>query len=122
MSVRSLVTTLIRGASKQSGTSAQQQALTKEAVVELIQKATTRHRGLRKGWEVKAASWVKKVHIDRGDVKVGTYSRGRFEVLPQLRPRYFVPADLDKFPLKPYVEVEAASAKTGSAGASAAAP
>ncbi|GIL83531.1 hypothetical protein Vretimale_10351 [Volvox reticuliferus] len=103
MTVRSIAASLLRGA--RTG-ARNQQAVTKEAVVDLIQNAASKDRGLRKGWQVKAASWIKKVHIDRGDVKVGFMSGGRFQVLPHLRPRYFVPADLDKFDLKPYVEIE----------------
>ncbi|GLC39510.1 hypothetical protein PLESTB_001809900 [Pleodorina starrii] len=117
MTVRSLVTSLLRGASTGA-----QQGFTKEAVVDLIQKAAAKDRGLRKAWQVKAASWVKKVHIDRGDVKVGHMSQGRFQVLPHLRPRYFVPADLDKFELKPYVEVEGLKKAAADAGAGAATP
>ena len=57
----------------------------------------------RRGWEVKAAYWVKRQHIDRGDVKVGLHSTtGQFHVLKSLLPRYVVP-DLKNFPLKPYV-------------------
>lgn len=115
MTVRAIVTTLLRGAS--SG-ARNQPALTKAAVVDLIQRTTSKERGLRKGWQVKAASWVKKVRIDRGDFKVGHMSQGRFQVLPHLRPRYFVPAELDKFDLKPYVVVEGPQkvADTGTGG------
>ena len=75
----------------------------KEAVAELIKQHTQKQQGLRKGWQVKAATWVKKMHVDRGDVKVGVMKNGRFQVLDSLRPRYLVP-DLNGCELKPYVQ------------------
>ncbi|KAG2443148.1 hypothetical protein HYH02_009559 [Chlamydomonas schloesseri] len=105
MTVRSIVVSFIRGASKASRQ--HQGDIGREAVVDLIQQSAAKQSGIRKGWEVKAATWVKRVHVDRGDVKVGRLgTSGEFQVLPHLRPRYFVPADLDTFQLKPYVEVD----------------
>ncbi|KAG2428054.1 hypothetical protein HXX76_012037 [Chlamydomonas incerta] len=104
MTVRSIVVSFIRGAGKASRQ--HQGDIGREAVVDLIQQSAAKQAGIRKGWQVKAATWVKRVHVDRGDVKVGRFEGGEFQVLPHLRPRYFVPADLDTFQLKPYVEVE----------------
>lgn len=105
MTVRQIVTTFLRGA-KQAGQG--KQDIGREAVVELIQKAAAKQSGIRRGWQVKAASWVKKVHVDRGDVKIGRLMPGgRFAVDPALLPRYLVPEDLEKFELKPYVEIPA---------------
>eukprot|EP00798_Chlamydomonas_sp_ICE-L_P016934 gene16934-23206_t len=56
----------------------------------------------RKGWQVNAASWVKKMHVDREDVKVGIQQASRFVVVDDMKPRYVVP-DLSGFLLKPYV-------------------
>ncbi|PNH03944.1 hypothetical protein TSOC_009928 [Tetrabaena socialis] len=101
MTVRQMVAAFVRGA-KQGP-----KDVSREAVVELIQQSAASQSGMRKGWQVKAASWVKKVHVDRGDVKIGRMERGRFQVQPHLLPRYFVPENLETFELKPYVEVEA---------------
>ena len=89
---------------------------TLKAVQEASQEQAT---AVRRGWQVKAASWVKKVHVDRGDVKVGYVDpkTGHFEALPHLMPRYFVPAGLDSFELKPYVEVEGPAKKPAPAAA-----
>lgn len=78
---------------------------TKEAVLQLIKQHGAKQQGPRRGWQVKAASWVKKLEVDRGDVKVGRFGPDGFAVLPWLRPRYLVPADLDGSELKPYVAV-----------------
>lgn len=44
----------------------------REEVLSMIQKKIKLRTGeLRHGWMVKAAAWVKKRHIDRGDKKVG---------------------------------------------------
>lgn len=95
-----------------------------EAVMKMIQEHQRRTidlAGPRRGWQVKAAAWVKKWHIDRGDVKVG-FRQGRkgFHIVDSLLPRYVVP-DLEGFPLKPYVsEVEPkedVSSKGGGAAA-----
>ncbi|KAG2487389.1 hypothetical protein HYH03_013958 [Edaphochlamys debaryana] len=118
MTVRSIVVSFLRGAGKEAGKT---KDVTREAVMELIQKkaAADQPDGVRKGWQVKAASWVKKMHVDRGDVKVGRVVNGEFQPLAHLRPRYFVPADLDTFELKPYVEVEAPPKKAAKDAAKA---
>ncbi len=82
-------------------------APTKERLLQLIQRkanAGSMRSGPRRGWQVKAAAWVKRAHIDRGDKKVGLFSAtsGDFHIIEDLRPRYIVP-DLNACKLKPYV-------------------
>nr|8A22_AF Chain AF, mL41 [Polytomella magna]8APN_AF Chain AF, mL41 [Polytomella magna]8APO_AF Chain AF, mL41 [Polytomella magna] len=78
-------------------------APTREEVLKKVYEHAQQQQGLRKGWQVKAASWVKKIHVDRGDVKVGLRGRdGQFHVIDDLLPKYVVP-DLKNFELKPYV-------------------
>ena len=77
--------------------------------------------GVRKGWQVKAASWVKKMkHVSRGDVRVGLpVASGGFRVLDSLRPQFMVP-DLTGCQLKPYVALfDEAKAKAKAAPAAA---
>jgi hypothetical protein len=98
----------------------------KEAILGLIQEHSAKLRpegALRKGWQVGAASWVKKKHIDRGDVKVGLHStKGTFHVIESLRPRYVVPS-LAGCALKPYVmHYDMKAAAHGAPAAAAAAP
>mmetsp|Transcript_22572 Transcript_22572/g.40013 ORF Transcript_22572/g.40013 Transcript_22572/m.40013 type:complete len:99 (+) Transcript_22572:38-334(+) len=84
-------------------------APSKEEMMAKIYQHSQNQQGLRKGWQVKAAVWVKKMHIDRGDVKVGFHSRdGRFRVVEDLLPKYNVP-DLMNCELKPYVSIEKVS-------------
>mmetsp|Transcript_3084 Transcript_3084/g.7734 ORF Transcript_3084/g.7734 Transcript_3084/m.7734 type:complete len:151 (-) Transcript_3084:95-547(-) len=71
-------------------------------VKEAIQEHSKKYQGPRQGWQAKAASWVKKMHISRGHVEVGSLKGGRFQIDEALRPVYVVP-DLKDFPLKPYV-------------------
>lgn len=77
-----------------------------ERIMKMIEEHNRKHNNLqgpRKGWQAVAAVWVKKWHIDRGDVKVGLHtSKKQFHVLESLLPKYVVP-DLDGFKLKPYV-------------------
>ena len=84
-----------------------QQVPGKEALLELVNKHVAKQKdGPRRGWQVKAATWVKKLHVDRGDVKVGRAGvDGRFQIAQELRPRYMVPAGLASFELKPYVQI-----------------
>lgn len=86
-------------------------APSKEAVLELIREHAAKQQGPRKGWQVKAAAWVKKMQVDRGAVKVGVVKNGQFTIIDSLRPRYLVPQDLDKFELKPYVQNDAPADK-----------
>ena len=55
----------------------------REEVLSIIQKKIRLRPGeLRRGWMVKAAAWVKKRHIDRGDKKVGVFNQhGEFNIL-----------------------------------------
>lgn len=96
--------------------------LTREQLLRSISKGY-RCRGLRRGWQVAAAAWVKKAHVDRGDRKVGLHdAQGRFHIIEDLRPRYVVP-DLSATALRPYVaHYKADGPKYGSAAASEAAP
>ncbi|MEW5316252.1 MAG: hypothetical protein WDW38_007633 [Sanguina aurantia] len=90
-------------ASTTLGTVVQGEAPTREVIMDLIRDHAARFQGPRRGWEVRAASWVKKMPVDRGDVKVGLRTvSGDFRILDELRPRYIVP-DLTDFELKPYV-------------------
>ena len=84
--------------------SSQPIAPTKEAILRLVQRSAGRRTGPRRGWQVKAASWVKRAHVDRGDKKVGLFSSadGQFHIIEDLRPRYMVP-DLTGCALRPYV-------------------
>ena len=84
--------------------SAQPIAPSKEAILKLIQRSAGRRSGPRRGWQVKAAAWVKRAHIDRGDRKVGLFSStdGQFHIIEDLRPRYVVP-DFTNCLLRPYV-------------------
>lgn len=85
------------------GTVVQGEAPSREVIMDLIRDHAARFQGPRRGWEVRAASWVKKMPVDRGDVKVGLRTvSGDFRILDELRPRYIVP-DLTDFELKPYV-------------------
>lgn len=78
-------------------------APSKEAILKLIQRSAGRRSGPRRGWQVKAASWVKRAHIDRGDKKVGLFSTdGKFHIIEDLRPKYIVP-DFTNSLLRPYV-------------------
>jgi hypothetical protein len=97
----------------------------REETLQAVQEASQQQASsVRRGWQVKAASWVKKVHVDRGDFKVGFVDprTKQFERLPHLLPRYFVPAGLDSFELKPYVEVEGPAQKPAAAEAKGQAP
>lgn len=91
----------------------------KDAVLEMIKEHTAKQAGPgpRKGWEVGAAAWVKKKHVDRGDVKVGLHStKNNFHVIEALRPRYVVPS-LEGCALKPYVMHYDKTEAPGAAGA-----
>ncbi len=90
------------GSSSSSGS-----APDKQAILKLIKDHSQKqHPGgdvPRKGWQVKAATWVKKMHVDRGDVKIGLHSTtGTFHIINSLKPQYVVP-DISDFKLKPYV-------------------
>lgn len=81
------------------------QAPTREQVMDMVRQHTQKlQEGPRRGWQVKAASWVKKVQVDRGDVKVGAFKDGRFQLFEHLLPRYLVPEGLSECELKPYVQ------------------
>ena len=79
-------------------------APSKESILRLVLRSTSRRLGPRRGWQVKAAAWVKRAHVDRGDKKVGLFSAmdGQFHIIEDLRPRYVLP-DLTGCNLKPYV-------------------
>ena len=110
-----------RAASTTSGSG--RSAPDKEAILKLVREhskklSTSGSEASKKGWQVKAATWVKKLHVDRGDVKVGLHSTtGTFHIIDSLKPRYVVP-DLTDCKLKPYVmhyeDTPAPSAKTAS--------
>ena len=55
----------------------------RDEVLSMIQKKIRLRSGeMRHGWMVKAAAWVKKRHIDRGDKKVGLLmGQRRFQVI-----------------------------------------
>jgi len=76
----------------------------RELVQEAVAAYTNRQqKGPRSRWQVGAASWVKKMHVDRGDVKVGVHAgNGKFVVLDSLKPNFVVP-DLSDCKLRPYV-------------------
>ena len=79
----------------------------KREVLDAIEDHGKKYSGPRSGWQVKAASWVKKMHVDRGHTEVGLMtSTGQFRVLDSLRPRFVVP-DLKDCKLKPYVSHKA---------------
>lgn len=77
-------------------------APSREAVIKAIQQSSAKLTGPRRGWQVKAAAWVKKAHVDRGDKKVGLHSTTGFHIIEDLRPRYIVP-DFTDCKLRPYV-------------------
>ena len=61
---------------------------TREAVLKAIDQHGSKLRGPRRGWQVKAAAWVKRAHVDRGDRKVGLHAAdGDFHIIEDLRPR-----------------------------------
>jgi hypothetical protein len=86
---------------------ARQKQTSKDGVIKAIMQTSSddrKYRGLRRGWQVKAASWVKKTHVDRGDKKVGLRSlSGSFHIIEDLRPRYIVPDEIHSTKLRPYV-------------------
>ena len=55
----------------------------RDEVLDMIQRKIRLRQGeLRSGWMVKAAAWVKKRHVDRGDRKVGILTGPRrFQVI-----------------------------------------
>ncbi|KAG1667355.1 hypothetical protein FOA52_001415 [Chlamydomonas sp. UWO 241] len=101
-----LFSTLTGAAGAAVGPASGPSAPSADTVLRAIRGKTLRsktYRGLRRGWQVAAASWVKKVHVDRGDKKVGLHATdGRFHIIEDLRPRYIVP-DLSQTALRPYV-------------------
>ncbi len=103
----------------------------REETLKAIEEHSQRFKGPRQGWQAKAAAWVKKVHMSRGHVEVGSLKRGfspRFVIDPLLRPTYMVPKDLSSSDLRAYVAPYdednppgvASSAGAGSAAGSAA--
>jgi hypothetical protein len=97
------------------------QGPSKEEVMKAIEEHNARRPpGPRSGWQVKAAVWVKKMHVDRGAVPVARPlpKSGKIVVVDSLRPQYVVP-DLKDCKLRPYVAHYDESEATSSAAAPA---
>lgn len=75
---------------------------TVEEVRKAIHEHSQEYKGPRQGWQAKAASWVKKMHVNRGHVDIGSIRGGKYVVDEALLPKFVVP-DLKDFSLRPYV-------------------